>query len=159
MTNRDEQIIEILKKQIEVEEKALTLIGKAEESASETAVRLVFLEMRLDSYKHKKFLEGLVALIEQTPCDEWSAKIQRYVDRVKLKRHLDSIMADENEMISLTKQAIDLMEDPIGEKLLTHLVQDEVRHTRDLTEIVKMVQMLPLQAKKAQKGTDIKCVD
>ena len=159
MTNSNQRLIEILEKQIEVEDKTLSKLANAEESVSETAVRLVFLEMRLDSYKHKKFLEGLINILKETPCDTWNAKIQRYIDRVKLKRHLDDLIQDEKEMLRLTREAIALMDDPIGEMLLTHLSEDEERHAKDMVELVRMVQALPLQTFKAEKGSDIVCAD
>ncbi len=159
MESTDAQLVEILEKQIEVEDNTLAKISEAESTVTETAVRLVFLEMRLDSYKHKKFLEGLVDILKETPCDTWSAKIQRYIDRVKLKRQLEELITEEKEMLHLTREAIRLMNDNIGEILLTHIMEDEERHTKDLAEIVRIVQTLPLQTVKGEKGSDIVCID
>ncbi|MHA2228769.1 MAG: hypothetical protein ACXABL_06135, partial [Candidatus Thorarchaeota archaeon] len=79
MTQSDQKLIDILSKQIDVEKRALDKLIKAEEEAEETAVRLVFMEMRLDTWKHVKFLEGMVEMLNVTPCDEWAAKVNRYV--------------------------------------------------------------------------------
>ncbi|MGY5877013.1 MAG: hypothetical protein RTU30_14780, partial [Candidatus Thorarchaeota archaeon] len=138
-------------------EKTLTKLAEAEDSAKETAVRLVFLEMRLDSYKHKKFLEGLIEMLQETPCDKWSAKIDRYIDRVKLHKQLEEFLQDEGEMLDLVEQAIPLMDDKIGEMLLTHLKDDEQKHNKDLKELVKIIQQIPLQTVKGEKGSDIVC--
>ena len=56
INTNDEKLRETLKKQIEVEKETIEMVKKAEERVSETAVKLAFLEIRLDSYKHQKFL-------------------------------------------------------------------------------------------------------
>ncbi|MGY5852560.1 MAG: hypothetical protein RTU92_03245 [Candidatus Thorarchaeota archaeon] len=159
MTEVNQQLVDILQRQIEVEEKTLTKLAEAEDSAKETSVRLVFLEMRLDSYKHKKFLEGVIEMLQETPCDKWSAKVDRYIDRVKLQKQLEEFLDDEGEMLELVEQAIPLMNDPIGELLLTHLKEDEQKHNRALLKLVKIVQQIPLQTVKGEKGSDIVCAE
>jgi hypothetical protein len=61
------QIIDIFKQQIEVENKTLEKLVKLEEEAKETAVRLAFMDLRLDTWKHVKFLEGMIELISSSP--------------------------------------------------------------------------------------------
>ena len=155
MTN--EKLIDLLQRQIEVEKKTLNMLSKAEEEVSETAVRLAFLDLRLDSWKHQKFLEGMIEMINETPCDEWSAKVQRYVDRVKLKKTLDALMIEEKEMLSIAEQSIEEIDDPIGKFLLIHLRDDEKTHTENLDELSRLIMTSPLQAVKGVKGTDIEC--
>ncbi len=157
MDDKTNKLIEILTKQVEVENAALEEISKAERNTEETAVRLVYLDVRLDTFKHVKFLEGIIETLKSTPCDEWMAKVERYVDRVRLERTLKSIKSKEQEMAVLAKQATEMMKDPIGEFLLGHLHTDEQRHDQDLEKVIRIVQQMPLQSKKGQKGTDIKC--
>jgi hypothetical protein len=155
--DRTEKLIGILKEQIDVENAVLREIADAEQQAEETAVKLVYLDVRLDTWKHIKFLEGLVEILNTTPCDKWSAKVDRYVDRVKLERTLTSIKTKEAEMAGLSEQALGMMKDPIGELLMTHLARDEQQHEEDLDKVIRLVQLMPLQSKKGKKGTDIKC--
>ena len=157
MTAKDVRLIELLKEQIEVEKRTLNTLAKAEDEAKETAVRLVFMQMRLDTWKHQKFLEGMIDMLTQTPCDEWSAKVSRYTGRVRLERHFEALIKDESDMVELTSRALELIEDPLAEHLLLHLKEEEEKHTRALEKMIDLVKQAPLQSRKAQKGTDIVC--
>ena len=151
------EIIDIFKKQIDIENKTLNKLVNLEEDARETAVRLSFMNLRLDTWKHIKFLEGMIELLNTTPCDEWSAKVGRYAGRVKLERELDYLKKDEDDMIQLLKSAISRVRDPIGKLLLEHMKEEEKHHFNDLGKLVKLIQSAPLQSKKGEKGTDIVC--
>ncbi|TFG31251.1 hypothetical protein EU528_06655 [Candidatus Thorarchaeota archaeon] len=157
MNQVDSGVIDIFKTQIEVEQKTLDRLVKLEEDAKETAVRLSFMDLRLDTWKHIKFLEGMIELLTTTPCDEWSAKVGRYAGRVKLERELDHLRKDEDEMIRLLDKAISKVDDPIAKLLLKHMKDEESSHSKDLAKLVKLIQQAPLQSKKGEKGTDIVC--
>lgn len=157
MSEIDDVLVGTLQKQIEVEKRTLKMLAEAEDMVSETAVKLVFMELRLDSWKHQKFLEAILEMLHETPCDEWSAKIQRYIDRVKLRNTLEGLIAEENEMVSLAEQSSRASKDPVAQFLLEHLIADEKNHRRELQELISLIQLAPLQAKKGQKGTDIVC--
>ena len=157
MNQTDSKVIEIFKSQIQVEQKALDKLVVLEEDAKETAVRLAFMDLRLDTWKHIKFLEGMIELLSTTPCDEWSAKVGRYAGRVKLERELVTLRKDEDEMIGLLEKALDIVDDPIAKLLLEHMKEEESSHYNDLEKLVKLIQQAPLQSKKGEKGTDIVC--
>ncbi len=157
MGTTDSELIEILQKQSEIEKKTLTKLSIAEEEASEIAVKLILMELRLDSWKHQKFLEGIVDLLLEMPCDSWSAKVQRYVDRVKVEKTLNELIRAETEMMELAEKAIALTDDPIAIRLLNHLRDDEKYHRKEIEELVRIIQTSPLQSKKAVKGSDIVC--
>ncbi|MFW9908619.1 MAG: hypothetical protein ACFFEF_08590, partial [Candidatus Thorarchaeota archaeon] len=132
-------------------------LAEIEDEVSETAVKLVFMELRLDSWKHQKFLEGIVEMIHDTPCDQWSAKVQRYVDRVKLQKTLAKLGQEQKEMVSLATDSLRRTKDPIAKFLLNHLLEDESHHRQGIEELIRIIQKAPLQAVKAEKGTDIVC--
>lgn len=157
MTTVDRDLMETLQKQIEVEKETLNRLSRAEEEVSETAVKLVFMELRLDSWKHQKFLEGILEMLQETPCDAWSAKVQRYIDRVKLEKTLNELVRAEAEMFSLAEKALKATEDPVAQFLLGHLKHDEQHHKKELEELITLIQKSPLQSKKGTKGTDIVC--
>lgn len=157
VSQADSEIIEIFKNQIEVENRTLNKLVKLEEEAHETAVRLAFMDLRLDTWKHVKFLQGMIELLSTTPCDDWSAKVGRYAGRVKLERELEFLRKDENEMITLLGKAINKVDDPIAKLLLQHMKDEESSHYKDLEKLVKLIQKSPLQSKKGEKGTDIVC--
>jgi len=157
VSEADREVIDIFKTQIELEQKTLDNLVKLEEDAKETAVRLAFMDLRLDTWKHIKFLEGMIELLTTTPCDEWSAKVGRYAGRVKLERELGNLRKDEDQMISLLGKALKKIKDPIASLLLEHLKEEEISHSKDLQKLVKLIQQSPLQSKKGVKGTDIVC--
>ena len=107
MSGTDAEVIEVLNEQIQVEQLALDKLVKLEEDSKETAVRLAFMDLRLDTWKHIKFLEGMKELLTTTPCDEWSAKVGRYTGRVKLERELDNLAKEEDKMVELLEKALD----------------------------------------------------
>lgn len=153
----DNEIIEIFRSQIEVEQATHDKLVKLEEEAKETAVRLCFMDLRLDTWKHVKFLEGMIELLNTTPCDEWSAKVGRYAGRVKLERELESLKSNESEMIGFLDTALSKIEDPIARLLLEHMKDEERSHYNDLEKLVGVIKQAPLQSKKGEKGTDIAC--
>lgn len=157
MSETDAEVIAVLNEQIQVEQETLDKLVRLEEDSRETAVRLTFLDLRLDTWKHIKFLEGMKELLTTTPCDEWSAKVGRYAGRVKLERELDSLAQEEDKMIELLEKALDKVSDPIAILLLEHMKDEESSHSKDLRQLVKLIQMSPLQSKKGEKGTDIVC--
>ena len=152
-----EELSTILLEQIVVEKETLQKLEQSQKGTQEDAVRLIFKEMEYDTTKHVYFLESIIKMLETTPCDEWSAKVQRYADRVKLKRKLDSFIEQESRMISLLDQALEKIDDSLARFLLLHLKDDEEAHHTDLKELVKIIQLQPLQRVKGKKGTDIVC--
>ncbi|MHA1906955.1 MAG: hypothetical protein ACW98Y_06650 [Candidatus Thorarchaeota archaeon] len=157
MSSSDSKLIETLQKQIEVEERTLNMLSKAEDEVSETAVKLVFMELRLDSWKHQKFLEGIIEILKDTPCDAWSAKVQRYIDRVKLQKTIEALVEEEKEMEALAEESLRNTKDPVAQFLLRHLKEDETHHRQELEELIRLINSAPLQSKKAEKGSDIVC--
>ena len=157
MSSVDSKLIETLQKQIEVETRTLNMLAEAEDEVSETAVKLVFMELRLDSWKHQKFLEGILEILEDTPCDTWSAKVQRYIDRVKLQKTIEALVKEEKQMEVLAEESLKNTKDPFAQFLLKHLGEDERHHLEKLEELSRLIHTAPLQSKKGEKGTDIVC--
>ncbi len=157
MTGKEEKLIGLMREQIDVEKRNLEALAQAENEAKETAVRLALMNMRLDTWKHQKFLEGMIEMMTTTPCDEWSAKVGRYAGRVKLERDLEEFMNDENDMIKLANEALGLVNDPLAAFLLEKLKEEEERRFGELEELVTLIKQSPLQSKKGKKGTDVVC--
>ncbi len=130
MNGIDAEVIAILDEQIQVEQDALEKIVRLEDDSKETAVRLAFLDLRLDTWKHIKFLEGMKEIINTTPCDEWSAKVGRYTGRIRLERELSSLVIEENKMVSLLEKALDKISDPIARLFLKHM-KDSIKSLKD----------------------------
>lgn len=157
MSGSEAEVIAIMKEQIQVEQATLDRLVKLEEDAKETAVRLAFMQLRLDTWKHIKFLQGMIEHLTTTPCDEWSAKVSRYAGRVKLEREIDALIAEENEMVSLLDKALEKVDDPVAQLLIEHLKEEESIHLDHLANWVKVIHQAPLQSKRGEKGTDIVC--
>lgn len=157
MSGTEAQIMEIMKDQIKVEQRTLERLVKLEEDAKETVVRLAFMGLRLDTWKHIKFLEGMIEHLTATPCDEWSAKVGRYTGRVKLEREIEALIAEESKMVKFLEDALKIIKDPIAQHLMGSLREEENGHREYLADWVKLINQAPLQSKKGQKGTDIVC--
>jgi len=157
VSGTEAEIISIMKDQIQVEQDTLNRLVNLEEQAKEPAVRLAFMELRLDTWKHIKFLEGMIEHMTSTPCDQWSAKVARYSGRVRLEREIDSLMLDEGEMKNLLDRALEKISDPVVQLLIEHLKDEEESHLDYLSKWVRLIQQTPLQPKKGTKGTDIVC--
>lgn len=155
--DNSQELIEILKNQIEVEKSTLKEIDELQQTFTEPNVRLVLMSMRLDTLRHQNFLDEMVKILNEVPCDLWSAKVQRYVDRVKFERKVKALMDREASMIDYLGKAIDLMSDPTGTMLLEHLKTDEERQNENLKKLIRIIQQAPLQPKKGEKGSDIEC--
>ncbi|RDE15296.1 MAG: hypothetical protein C4K48_04435 [Candidatus Thorarchaeota archaeon] len=151
------EVINVFREQIDIEKKTLEKLVKLEEAANETTVRLAFMDLRLDTWKHIKFLEGMIEVLTTTPCDEWSAKVGRYAGRVKLDRELRSLADDENQMVLLLGKALGEINDPIAQLLVEHMQDEEKSHHVGLTKLIRLIKQSPLQSKKGIKGTDIVC--
>lgn len=152
-----QKLIEVLQSQIDVEKKTFEELAEYEEESSQAVVRLVLLFMRLDTEKHQKFLEGVINLLNEKPCDAWSAKVDRYTERINLERRLQSLLEQEEQMSDYLGEAIEEIPNPVARKLLSHLREDEMRHQKDIKELVTLVKQYPLQPKKGEKGSDITC--
>ncbi|MGQ4912682.1 MAG: hypothetical protein ACP6KW_10975 [Candidatus Thorarchaeota archaeon] len=157
MSDRDARLIGIFREQLEVEKQALERVSRMEDESSETAVRLAFMDLRLDTWKHVKFLEGMIELLSTTPCDEWSAKVARYAGRVKLERQVQELAASERQMMELMDKALDLVDDPIARLLIEHMRGEEGSHHEDLGRLVDLIKQAPLQSKKGKTGSEIVC--
>ncbi|MBS3795067.1 MAG: hypothetical protein KGY80_09230 [Candidatus Thorarchaeota archaeon] len=156
MSNQ-QKLIEVLQSQIDVEKKTFEELSEYEDESSQAVIRLVLLFMRLDTQKHQKFLEGVINLLNESPCDAWSAKVDRYTERINLERRLQSLLKQEEQMTDYLGEAIEEMDNPVARKLLSHLREDEMRHQEDIKELVTLVKQYPLQPKKGEKGSDITC--
>ncbi len=157
MNETDAEVIAIIDEQIQIEQDTLDNLVKLEDNSKETAVRLAYLDLRLDTWKHIKFLEGMKEMLYTTLCDEWSAKVGRYAGRIRLERELSSLVIEEDKMISLLEKALDKVSDPIARLFLEHMKDEGSNHSKDLMQLVKIIQMSPLQTVKGVKGTDIVC--
>ncbi len=156
MSNQ-QKLIEVLQSQIDIEKKTFEELSEYEDESSQAVVRLVLLFMRLDTQKHQKFLEGVINLLNESPCDAWSAKVDRYTERINLERRLQSLLEQEEQMSDYLGEAIEEIPNPVARKLLSHLREDEMRHQKDIKELVTLVKQYPLQPKKGEKGSDITC--
>ncbi|MFW9806019.1 MAG: hypothetical protein ACFFFK_04760 [Candidatus Thorarchaeota archaeon] len=157
MSGTEAEIMEIMKDQIKVEQKTLERLVKLEEESRETVVRLAFMQLRLDTWKHIKFLEGMIEHLTTTPCDEWSAKVGRYAGRIKLEREIESLINDQTKMVKFVENALKIIKDPIAQHMMGGLREEEDGHREYLSEWVKLINQAPLQSKKGVKGTDIVC--
>ncbi|MBD3157384.1 MAG: hypothetical protein GF309_01225 [Candidatus Lokiarchaeota archaeon] len=156
MSNQ-QKLMDVLQNQIDVESSTLEQLSEYEGESRQAVVRLVLLFMRLDTWKHQQFLEGVIDLLNEAPCDTWSAKVDRYTERIQLERRLESLLEQEKQMSDYLGQAIEEMDNPVARKLLSHLREDEMRHQKDIKELVSLVKQYPLQPKKGEKGSDIIC--
>jgi rubrerythrin len=77
-----ERLIELIKKQIEIERENVRQVNETEKKVDNAASKLSLLEIRLDSQKHADILSGILEVLNDVPSSEtlWEHRISSYID-------------------------------------------------------------------------------
>jgi rubrerythrin len=138
MENRD-KLVELLKKQIDIENMHVERIGELMTKVDSAAAQLLLLEMRLDSQKHASILGGILKILKQMPPSKmlWSYQIGSYVDKLVVKKELENHVALETEVLKHVEEEMKQTRDEGLKLLLQHIIEDEKKHHEILETIVK----------------------
>lgn len=143
MNSEKDELLEMLRKNREIELTNVKMVQEKEERFKSAGVRLTLCQIRMDSAKHAQIYQTLIDLIKEgTSKYLWDYRIDRYVGRIATDRVLQEHVELEKEMIRGTEEAVKRMDDPGMKMLLRHIVDDEKRHHKMLMDVIKSLLQL-----------------
>jgi len=131
-----DKLIELIKKQIEIEKKIGKSVEKQLETVDTAAAKLLLTEMKYDAKKHASILQGILDVIADSDVLLWDYKLNSYVDKLVVKKELERHIEIEQDTLNLVKEEIDKTNDRGIKLLLQHIAEDEDRHHTLLRTIV-----------------------
>jgi len=131
-----DKLIELIKKQIEIEKKIGKSVEKQLETVDTAAAKLLLTEMKYDAKKHASILQGILDVIADSDVLLWDYKLNSYVDKLVVKKELERHIKIEQDTLNLVKEEIDKTNDRGIKLLLQHIAEDEDRHHTLLRTIV-----------------------
>lgn len=134
-----ERVIELIRKQIEIEEDNVRQVSETEKKVDNAAAKMCLLEIQLDSQKHADILNGILEVLRGVPPSKtlWEHRIESYIDPFVVKRELESHVKREDEMLKHVEEEIKQTKDEGIKLLLQHIADDERKHHDILEAIVK----------------------
>lgn len=143
MGNEYDELLAMLEKNRELELKNVQMSQEKEEQLKSAGAKLILYQIRMDSTKHAKILQTLIDTIKEgTPEYLWDYRIDRYVGQVATERELQKHVEIEKEMIQHHEAIIKKTDDRGIQMILQHIVDDEKRHHKMLTEVIKQLHKL-----------------
>jgi rubrerythrin len=132
------KLIQLIKKQIDIENSHVKRISEMEKKVDTEAARLLLMEMRLDSQKHASLLNGILKVLSDAPSKNlWSHQIESYVDKLAVKKELEEHVKKEEEVLKHVEEELKHTGDEGLKLLLQHIAEDEKKHHKILDTIVK----------------------
>lgn len=135
----EDKIVQLIKKQIEIEKINVKQVGETEKKVDNAAARLFLKVIGLDSKKHADILNGMLEVLQGIPPSKtlWEHRIETYIDPFVVKKELDSHMKREAEMIAHVEEEIKQTRDEGLKLLLQHIAEDERKHHKILGTIIE----------------------
>ncbi len=132
-------LIDLVKKQIEVEKRSAQKLAETEKKVSTPAAKIFLMEMRLDSQKHIGILNEILNIIGQRglPRSSWEYVLHEYTDAVNMQRELGDHLKIEDEMMAHVKEESVHTKDEGIKLLLQHIADDEEKHHEILKTILR----------------------
>jgi bacterioferritin (cytochrome b1) len=135
----NEKLIQLIKKQIEIENEHVKRLTDLENKTDNAAAKLLLLEMKLDSQKHAGILDGILKVISGVPPSKtlWDYRLESYVDQLTVKKALENHIKMETDVLNQVQEQIRQTDDEGIRLLLQHIADDEKKHHKILETIVK----------------------
>ncbi|MFQ6129740.1 MAG: hypothetical protein ACE5OT_02885, partial [Candidatus Hadarchaeaceae archaeon] len=130
------KLIEVLKTQIRLEQKAAKACAKKEKMLDNPVAKSLLHEIRLDSLKHAIILQSLADALQKRPLDLWSYGIKKYVDSLAVRKALEEHVTIEQAMLEYTESILKQVEDEGARVILQHVLEDEKKHHQALKIIL-----------------------
>jgi rubrerythrin len=124
LSSSNEEVIDILRRQIALEEQVINRLDDLTDAATNSAIRHVLHALKDDSHKHRDLCQAAVDVI--------SGNIIREPEKASIKHALQEHMALVRECLTNIKRAIDRVDDPQVAALLQLIATEEDRHQRSL---------------------------
>lgn len=134
----EQTLIDLIKRQIEVERGFVTSVEKEIKNTHNVAARLLLLETQKDSEKHAMILEGILDVISKKDSKPlWDTLIESYVDKLVVKKNLENHIKTEEEMLEHIEREMKKTDDEGIKLLLGHIAEDEKKHHKILETVIK----------------------
>ena len=134
-----EKLLEMIARQIAVEDKAVEIYRETLKLIENAAVKLLFEGMAMDSAKHAKMYRTIETVLKKQPYSFKDLHVDRWTDKLVAKRELERHILMEEQMIELLKQEQTMVEQKTIKAILDHILQDEIRHHKTLKDVIGSV--------------------
>jgi len=134
----EKSVIELIQRQKKSEESMMKAVEALEGKVHNAAAKLLLAELRLDSTKHANICQEILKATEKVkPVRLWDARIESYVDMLVVKRELERHIKLEEAMLKDVENIIAESKDDALKLLLTHIVEDERKHHKNIQLIIR----------------------
>lgn len=131
------KLVDLIQKQIIVEESFVKTADKLMEQVHNVAARLLLMEMQKDSEKHAMILRGILDVIKQKKTAPlWAYEVESYVDKEVVRREIERHIQTETSMLNQVKEEMKETRDEGIRLLLEHIGDDEEKHHKILEAII-----------------------
>jgi rubrerythrin len=134
-----EKLLEMIARQISVEDKAVEIYRETMKLIDNAAVKLIFEGMALDSGKHAKMYRTVENVLKTQPYSFKDFHEDRWTDKLVAKRELEKHIKMEEQMIEFLKQELTMVEQKTLKAIFDAILQDEIRHHKTLKDIISSV--------------------
>jgi rubrerythrin len=134
-----EKLLEMIARQIAVEDKAVEIYKETMKTTENTAIKLLLDGMAMDSSKHGKMYRTIENVLRKQPYSFKDFHEDRWTDKLVAKRELERHIKMEEEMIELLKLELTMVEQKTIKAILEHILQDELRHHKTLKDVIAAV--------------------
>jgi bacterioferritin (cytochrome b1) len=140
--NPHEDLGNMVKAHIKLEENTTKKIKELEEATANLAARLFLAEMRFDTEKHAKILKTMQDLMKQKEPETaretlWETRIHSYVDAVVARKMLEDHIKVETDMLKRVEEEIKGTDDDALKLLFKHIADDEKKHHKIMETILR----------------------
>jgi len=134
----DDSVVKLVQKQKLSEESMVKAVEALEGRIHNEAAKLLLAELRLDSTKHAQICNEILKAFEKAePVSLWDARIEGFVDMQVVKRELERHIKLEEAMLKDVERIIAVSKDEAIKLLLSHIVEDERKHHKNIQTIIK----------------------
>jgi len=134
----DDSVVKLVQRQKLSEESMVKAVEALEGRVHNEAARLLLAELRLDSTKHAQICNEILKAVEKAePVNLWDARIEGYVDMQVVKKELERHIKLEEAMLKDVERIIAVSKDEAIKLLLSHIVEDERKHHKNIQTIIK----------------------
>lgn len=134
----ENSVVKLVQRQKQSEESMVKAVEALQGRVHNKAARLLLAELRLDSGKHANICQEILNVTEKAkPENLWDARIEGYVDMQVVKKELERHIKLEEAMLKDVERIINETKDEAIKLLLTHIVEDEKKHHKNIQLIIK----------------------
>jgi len=134
----DDSVVKLVQRQKLSEESMVKAVEALEGRVHNEAAKLLLAELRLDSTKHAQICNEILKAVEKAePVNLWDARIEGYVDIQVVKKELERHIKLEEAMLKDVERIIAVSKDEAIKLLLSHIVEDERKHHKNIQTIIK----------------------